>query len=263
MANTSTMNIQGYLKGAWKIIKEEPLVFIGGGFLYQILFIVSQGLVGIIAGPLMGGYLLLIILYLRENRRPAFNDLLIGFRQFGHLFPYFFVLLLIFIGFALLVIPGLVFATWWIYVLPLMVDRKMPFNEAMRLSMNKVNETGFFMHLVFLLLISLIPVMLVSILTAVMQGFMVLSVLLPPIQFGCLAGLYLDQFRPGKTAGFEKAGNETAAQASLYPDLPETVGKEPAEKPEPSGSAADKTNQDVSGDDRKRDSDGNRENELR
>jgi hypothetical protein len=64
----------------------------------------------------------------------------------------------------------------------------------MRLSMNKVNETGFFMHFVFLLLISVIPILLLNFLSAMIPLLFVLKILLPPFQAGCLASLYVDQF---------------------------------------------------------------------
>jgi len=217
------MNIQAYLEDAWKIIKQEPLIVVGGGFLYQLLFFLSQGLIVLVAGPLLGGYLLLIILYLRENRRPTFNDLFTGFKQFGRLFSYFLVLLVIFIGFALLIIPGLVFATWWIYVLPLMVDKKMSFGDAMRTSMNKVNETGFFMHLVFLLLVTLVPLGILTILSATIPFLTVLSVLLTPMQFGCLASLYLDKFGADEPPVLHEEVKEPGpAAAEIF--LPEIEG---------------------------------------
>jgi hypothetical protein len=241
MAAPHSMDFQAYLEDAWKIIKQEPFVVIGGGFLYQLLFFLSDGFAGIIAGPLLGGYLLLIILYLRENRRPVFNDLFLGFKRFGNLLPYCFVLLFILIGLALLVLPGLILATWWIYVLPLMVDREMSFTDAMRVSMNKVIETGFFPHLVFLLLVSFIPVLLLSILTAAMPGFMVLSVLLPPIQFGCIASLYLDRFEPRQAAGREDNKRPGAEPRMLAG--PETLGKKAPEAgaAEDTGPGVDKT----------------------
>jgi hypothetical protein len=197
MAQNPTMNFQGYLEDSWRIIKQEPIILILGGFIVQLLTLLSMG---ILAGPLLGGYLLLIISYLRDNKRPVFNDLFLGLREFGKLFPYFLVLLIILIGFALLVIPGLLFATWWLYVLPLMVDRKMSFGDAMRMSMNRVNEKGFFMHFVFLLLISVVPIMLSNFLSAMIPFLIVLKILLPPFQAGCLASLYLDQFRTAEAA---------------------------------------------------------------
>jgi hypothetical protein len=159
MPNTSTMNFQAYLEDAYRIIKEEPVILILGGFIVQLLTILSMT---ILAGPLMGGYFLLIIYYLRDNRKPSFNDIFSGLQHLGRLLPFFLVLVLILVGFMVLILPGFLFATWWLYVLPLMVDRKISYSEAMRLSMNKVNETGFFMHFAFLLLITVIPMMLLN-----------------------------------------------------------------------------------------------------
>ena len=252
MVKNPTMNFQAYLADAWRIIKQEPLILVGGGFLIQILFFLTQGLMVIIAGPLMGGYLLLILLYLRENKRPAFNDLFSGFKQFGNLFPYFFVLLVILIGFALLIIPGLVFATWWIYVLPLMVDKKMSFTDAMRMSMNKVNKTGFFMHLAFLLLVTVVPLFILTILSTTVPFLTVLSVLLTPMQFGCLASLYLDKFGSDETATPQETVKEPAA-AVTGPQVeadggagqgPEAGEDRPAaeKRPEDAGSTGDAEN---------------------
>lgn len=189
------MNFQAYIEDAYRIVKEEPITLILGGLLVHLLTAFS---LGILAGPLMGGYILLIILYLREDRKPFFNDIFSGLKQFIELFPYFLVLLLIFLGLMLMIVPGLIFATWWLYVLPLMVDRKMPVIDAMRVSRSKVSETGFLMHLVFLLLISVIPIMLVDFVSAILPFAQLLKILLPPLQIGCLASLYIDQFKQEK-----------------------------------------------------------------
>ena len=173
------MNFQAYLEDTYRIIKEEPIILILGGLLVQLLIVFSLGL---LTGPLAGGYTLLVILYLREDRKPVFNDIFSGLQQFTKLFPYFFVLLLILFGFMLLILPGLIFATWWIYVLPLMVDREMSFTDAMRLSMNKVNETGFLMHLVFLLLISVIPMMLIDFLSTLLPLLFLLKLWCPSLK---------------------------------------------------------------------------------
>jgi hypothetical protein len=196
MPKTATMNFQKYLEDTYRIIMAEPVILVLGGLLVQLLTIFT---LGILAGPLLGGYFLVVIGLLRDKRKPSFNDIFSGLQQFGSLFPYFLVLLLIFIGFMLLILPGLLFASWWIYVLPLMVDRKISYSEAMRLSMNRVNETGFIMHLVFLLLISVIPIMLLNFVSAMIPFLFVLKVLLPPLQVGCIAALYIDQFGSGQT----------------------------------------------------------------
>jgi MFS family permease len=221
MVDNNTMNFQAYLVNTFRAIKEEPVIFIIGGLLVHLLTMISMGL---LAGPLIGGYFLLFILYLRDNRKPTFNNIFSGLQHFSNLFPYFLVLLLVFLGFMLLILPGLLFATWWIYVLPLMADKKIPFNEAMRLSMNKVNEAGFLMHFVFLLLISVIPFLLIDMLSAILPFLLVLKFLLPPFQAGCLAGLYIDQFSRPAASSIPPHGNEPVSEnAEISPSAPEEV----------------------------------------
>ncbi|MCF6289910.1 MAG: hypothetical protein L3J03_02755 [Desulfobacterales bacterium] len=186
-----TMDIQRYLKDACSITIKHPLLMILGGLLIQILNLVSLSL---LAGPLFAGYLLMVILYLRDERPPAFKDLFSGFKRFAGLFPYFGVILLIVTGLFLLIVPGLIFATWWIYTLPLMADRKMRLDDAMRLSRQQVKQKGFFIHLAFLLMITFIPAMLLNLLSTMLPLLNLLKILLPPLQVGCLAGLYLDTF---------------------------------------------------------------------
>jgi len=210
------MNFQAYLENTIRIIKEEPVILILGGLLVQLLTVFSMG---ILAGPLAGGYTLLVILYLRENRKPVFKDIFSGLQQFVELFPYFLVLLLIFFGFMLLILPGLIFATWWIYVLPLMVDRKMSFTDAMRLSRSKVNETGFLMHLVFLLLISVIPMMLIDFASTLLPLLILLKIFLAPLQVGCLASLYIDQFKQEEAPADSTAAAEPVAAPPALPVL--------------------------------------------
>lgn len=195
MTNTPTMNFQGYLENSYKIIKSEPFILILGGLLIQLLNSVT---LSILYGPLFGGYMLMVLLLLRDGKKPVINDLFNGFQLFRLLFPYCFVLLAKIIGFMLFIVPGLLFSTWWIYVLPLMVDRKISFGEAMRISSDKVSETGFFIHLVFILLVYVIPVILLNMLVSLMPFLLVLTLLLMPFQVGCMISLYLDQFGAGE-----------------------------------------------------------------
>ena len=198
------MNFQAYLADTYRIIKEEPVILILGGVVVQLLTILS---LGILAGPFLGGYFLLIIYFLRDNKKPSFNDIFSGLQQFGNLFPFVLVILLIFIGFMLLV---------------LMVDRKLPLIEAMRLSKDKVNETGFLMHFVFLLLISVIPMMLLNFLSAMMPFLLVLKILLPPFQAGCLASLYIDKFGLAETKDLHE--EEEVETAPVEVPAPQIAG---------------------------------------
>jgi hypothetical protein len=217
------MNFQKYLKNSFRFVKEEPFILLGWSFVLQLLFIISQGFAVIFIGPLLGGYFLLTIAFLRDNRKPSYRDLLKGFEDFGRLFPYFFLLLIKAIGFILLVIPGVLFATWWIYVLPLMVDRKMSFSDAMRLSMNKVNKTSFIMHFVFLVLVYVVPIILLNILFLINPFLSIFSIVLLPIQAGCLASLYIDQFKELEVATAPGQQQETAEATPTIPPPAEII----------------------------------------
>lgn len=227
MSTTRSMNFQVYLENTYRIIKEEPIIIILGGLIVQLLTMIT---LGILAGPFLGGYFLLIIYYLRENRKPKFNDIFSGLQQFANLLPYFLVLLTIFIGFMLLILPGFLLATWWIYVLPLMVDRKITFSEAMKLSTKKVNETGFLMHFVFLLLVSVIPIILLNFLSAIVPFLFVLKVLLPPFQVGCLASLYVDQFREFEEETASEHEEDTTKSTPVTLPLTEETGDQAEEE---------------------------------
>ena len=215
------MNFQGYLENTYRIIKAEPVILLLGGLLIQLLNSVT---LSILYGPLLGGYMLMAILLLRDEKKPAFNDLFNGFQFFRLLFPYFFVFLAKLIGFMLFVLPGVLFATWWIYVLPLMVDRKIGFGEAMRISSDKVSETGFFMHMVFLLLVYVIPVIVLQILVSLLPFLMVLTLLLMPFQVGCMASLYIDQFREAATETDSEHKEKTAEAAPATLPLAKKTG---------------------------------------
>jgi hypothetical protein len=242
------MNFQRYLENTYRIIKAEPLILILGGLLIQLLNSVT---LSFLCGPLFGGYMLMVILLLRDGKKPKFNDLFNGFQFIRLLFPYFFILLAKVIGFMLFVVPGVLFATWWIYVLPLMVDRKIGFGEAMRISSDKVTGTGFFMHMVFFLLVYVIPMILIEILVSAMPFLMVISLLLLPFQAGCLAGLYLDQFneieprvkedrREGLTeesqvilSSSEESGDQRPiSEKNGQTDEPDPAQQEPADQPD-------------------------------
>jgi hypothetical protein len=204
------MNFPGYLLNTFELYKKRPLFFIGGGLLSQLLTALSLSL---LAGPLLGAYLMTMILSLRQGREPRLNDLFAGLPRTRELFSFFFLVLLIVLGFVLMIVPGIVFATWWIYTLPLMADRRMRLGEAMRASKPKVKEEGFFIHLVFLLMITLVPLLIIDVLAALIPVLVILKVLLPIIQAGCIAGLYLEQFDGLPPASIFHATPDTDGQA--------------------------------------------------
>ncbi len=147
------MDFQGHLENVYRMVKDEPLIFILCGVLTHLLVIFS---LAFLAGPIMGSYTLMAVYYLRDGRKPAFNDLFSGLSRFGELFPYFFLIWLIIAGFFIFIVPGILFMTWWLYVLVLMADKRLSLGIAMRQSKNKVQELGLSIscHLLFHFLLS-------------------------------------------------------------------------------------------------------------
>lgn len=186
------MDIQKHLENSIAIVKREPLVVIIGGFVVVVANVMS---LGILSGPLMGGYLLMMVGMLREkSREPNFNDVFAGFTRFGQLLPFCLLSLLVVVGFIFFVLPGIVMMTWWMYVLLLMADREMLLGQAMTKSRAKVLEQGFFMHLVFAFMITIVPSLLINLSSAIFPLLKILQVLVIPFQCACLASLYVEQF---------------------------------------------------------------------
>ncbi len=219
------MNFQKYLNDTFRITTKYPLQVVLGGLLVQLLNNVT---VGLLAGPLYGGYLLMVIRYLRDGQEPSLNDIYSGLRRFGALFPFFVVMLLIYIGLFLLIIPALVFITWWIYTLPLMADRELRLGRAMQLSLERVNHRGFFLHILFSLVVFILPAILIlNVLIPLHNSFYFLLILLPPLQAGCVSSLYLESFPPEEIIEREEKKDEQAPRRSPEPEEP------PAAKPLP------------------------------
>ncbi|OKY74820.1 MAG: hypothetical protein BM485_11315 [Desulfobulbaceae bacterium DB1] len=220
------MNFQAHLKNMMEMMQEELVVLFVGGLLVQLLCSVTLGL---LAGPLMGGYMLLMLQWLRTGKGCEFNDLFAGMRRFGELFPIFFMGLLILLGCLFFLLPGIVLSVWWLYVLPLMAEKNLSLRDAMRASRHKVNEKGFFMHLVFLLMISVVPVFVIAVAATVIPPLAILQYLLFPLQCACLASLYLEQFEdfdPEKRVRSSAVGNGThPAAPPVPPPLPAENGK--------------------------------------
>ena len=217
------MNFQAHLKNMLEMMREEFVVLFVGGCIVQLLISLTLGL---LIGPLMGGYLLVMIRWLETGKRCEFNDLFAGMKRFSELFSVFFMMLLILLGYFLVLAPGILMTVWWVYVLPLMAHRGLSLGESMKASKNKVGEKGFFMHLVFLLMISMVPMFVIWMAAAIVPPLAGLQYFLFPLQCACLASLYLEQFtgfdpeKRGK-ASADAHGFSAPADPSCPPPVPE------------------------------------------
>lgn len=124
------------------LLRTQPGIVIGS-FAVMLLILAALGAIPYVryisvlfAGPLLGG---LVRLYLKLIRsEPAvFADLFSGFhktRVLPLLLASMVLMILVALGFALLVVPGVLLATSWIFAFQLVVDKRMELWPAMELS---------------------------------------------------------------------------------------------------------------------------------
>ena len=121
-----------------------------------ILFFVLIVAAVIVAVPLYAGLFKMVIRRVREGRPAEIGDVLSCFDQLGRLVWAALVLGVI-IGLAMIVIiPGVYLAVIWVYVIPLVVDRRMSLGEAMSASKKLVGTQGFWSTFVALLVLGVI-----------------------------------------------------------------------------------------------------------
>jgi hypothetical protein len=136
-------------KRAWGLFVKDIAPLLIGAIIAGVLSILT---VGILAGPLFAGLYGMVIGRVRDGRPAHVGDVFAGFDRFWSYLGAALVLV-VFIGLAsLTIVGGFLLATIWIYVFPLMVDRRMSISEAMSTSKDMVMKTGFWEHLALVLL---------------------------------------------------------------------------------------------------------------
>jgi hypothetical protein len=185
------MNIDTHLQNAFRFIRQEPLYAILGSLLVIFMNVVS---LGVLCGPILGGYFIGVLKFIKDGQKPQFSDIFEGFQRLGYLFSFIFVSLLTILGFVLLVVPGLVLMTWWIYVLLIMVQTNMPLSKAMAESRKKVQEKGFMMHFAFIIILAVLPTFIINAASVILPPLKLLQLVVMPFQSACLVSLYLEQF---------------------------------------------------------------------
>ena len=111
---------------------------------------------GILAGPLFAGLYGMVIGRVRDGRQPAVGDVFAGFDRFWSYLAAALVLVLL-IGLAsITIVGGFLLATIWLYVFPLMVDRRLGLGAAMKASKDMVVRVGFWEHLALVVVLFVI-----------------------------------------------------------------------------------------------------------
>lgn len=110
-----------------------------------VLLVVSVFTLGILAPVCTAGYMQSLLMAIRDDRKPEVGDLFSRMNLFLPLLGFFIVAgLAVFVGFLLLVLPGIIAAIalyfFCLYMLPLMTDKGMGLIEAVKESSRMAME---------------------------------------------------------------------------------------------------------------------------
>jgi len=109
---------------------------------------------GVLAGPLYAGLLNMVIRRAKEGRRPEVGDVFSCMDRFWSFLGAAVVLVLT-IGLAsITIVGGILLGAIWLYVFPLMIDRRIGLWEAMRTSKDMVVRAGFWEHVALVILLA-------------------------------------------------------------------------------------------------------------
>jgi hypothetical protein len=128
-----------------------------GAAVVAIVFAVIFLVIAAVTIPFYMAIIKIVLRRVREGRQAQMGDITACFDQFGALLVAAIVVgILVGIGFVLFVIPGIYLLTIWIFVFPIIVDKRVGLGEAMRQSRALVSGAGFWMVLLNLVVVGII-----------------------------------------------------------------------------------------------------------
>src|SRR3989338_3092764 len=181
------MNIGKPFVDSWNIyIKNLGTILIG----LIILIILSVITLGVLYIPLLIG---LQILFVKAKRGQAItaNEVLAPVsRYFSLSFGSICICFLVLFGLLLLIVPGLAWASWWMFAALIMYDKNAHIEEGMRLSKEIVRKNGTWWHLLFLSIVWFIDNVFVWFFGPL--GF-IIKFATTPLMMGAVACAYVDE----------------------------------------------------------------------
>ncbi len=135
------MDIGRCMNDAVDVYKKNWLVLVLAAIIVDVLIVVT---LLILAGPLSGGFSKMVLNAMRRaDKTVNLGDLFGSFHRFCGLLGLFFLCLIaVFVGLALLVIPGIALMTIWLFPFYLIVDKDMRVFQSLGVSQNIVTRKG-------------------------------------------------------------------------------------------------------------------------
>jgi hypothetical protein len=140
-ARKKPLDLSRCLNDAMDVYRENFLTFFLAAIVHHLL---SISTLGILAGPMQGGVVLMTLRSMTDRTHKArLGDLFATFDRFGPLLALFFITLIAeFAGLALFILPGLLLAAMWLFPEYLMIDQGLGVIESLRASWRIVCNRG-------------------------------------------------------------------------------------------------------------------------
>ena len=131
---------------ALEVYKVNILMLLLSTLIFQVISLFT---LLILSGPLFGGYCLMALNAMRKaDKKIELNDMFKMLNKFWPLLGLFFLQgIAIFAGLLLLIIPGILLMTMWLYSYFIMVDKNKGVMESLKASWNLVKEKGLWINL--------------------------------------------------------------------------------------------------------------------
>jgi membrane-anchored glycerophosphoryl diester phosphodiesterase (GDPDase) len=183
MASTRYMDIGKYLSESWNLTIKNVVAMVVADIIATVLGVVTIGILSVplsmgVAGMYLAG---------KKGARPEIPDV---FKYLSRTLPMLGAAILycvaVVAGLILLVVPGLIFAAWWMYAVPLVAFKGMTVMGAMKKSKEVVRANGTWMHVLFLVIIAVVS-------SAGSMVFYVGTFFTAPIAIGALVLAYAEE----------------------------------------------------------------------
>src|SRR5688572_27066671 len=124
------LDLSRCLNDAMDVYRKNVLTFVIAVILFDVLILCS---LFVLAGPLMGGMVLMCLTAMRDPEHKArLGDLFGMFHRFGAFVGFFFLTTIpILLGYFFLLVPGVILSAMWMFAIYLMVDRRMGVIDAL------------------------------------------------------------------------------------------------------------------------------------
>ncbi len=183
------LEIGSCISRSWALVMRHFWLIVGASFVLSLI----ESAVGLLAGVCVGGFYFMVLKLIR-GQRAEFGDAFAGFTlAFLQLFLAGLVPgLLAAVGLLFCILPGIYLMVAWVFVFPLVIDKKLGFWEAMELSRKVVTRHWW---VLFGLLLVNVLVILLGLLACCVGVYIA-----QPVAFGALAYAYEDIFGAKSTA---------------------------------------------------------------